>query len=68
MDIVTFHVEDMTCSHCENAIKKAVGSLEGVSDVFVDLNGKTVSVKFESPIISAKQIVKVIEDLGYVAN
>jgi Heavy-metal-associated domain. len=39
---VIFTVPDMSCSHCESTIKKAVGKLNGVENVFVDLNTKKV--------------------------
>jgi len=36
-DILNLTVEGMSCNHCVNSIKKAVGGLEGVSNVDVDL-------------------------------
>ncbi len=61
----TIHVEGMSCSHCENAVKKAVGSLEGVGNVSVDLAGKKVSVEYDPGIVAWEKIRQAIEDQGY---
>ena len=65
MERVVLNVEGMSCSHCENAIKKAVGALNGVSSVTVDLNGKTVTVEYESAKVVLDSIKNEIEDQGY---
>jgi copper chaperone len=65
MERVVLNVEGMSCSHCENAIKKAVGALNGVSSVTVDLNGKTVTVEYESAKVALDSIKNEIEDQGY---
>jgi copper chaperone len=62
---IIFTVPDMTCSHCENSIKKAVGALNGVEGVIVDLGSKKVSVEFESAKVSIETIRNSIEDQGY---
>jgi copper chaperone len=58
-------VEGMSCSHCENAVKKAVGGLSGVDKVSVDLKGKTVTVAYDENKVSLKEIKDAIEDQGY---
>lgn len=65
MDIRTLSVEGMSCSHCENAIKKSVGALNGVSNVTVDLKEKKVIVEFDPELISIDIIRDTIEDQGY---
>lgn len=55
----------MSCSHCENAVKKSVGTLSGVSRVVVDLAGKKVSVEFDSEKVTLEVIRETIEDQGY---
>ncbi|MCX7614561.1 MAG: copper chaperone CopZ [Clostridiales bacterium] len=59
------NVNGMTCSHCENAVKKSVGALSGVEKVTVDLNGKKVAVEFDPEKVTLEQIVETIEDQGY---
>lgn len=64
-EIKALKVEGMSCSHCENTVKNAVGSLNGVVSVNVDLNGKKVVVEFEPEKVSIDTIKAVIEDQGY---
>lgn len=62
---VIFTVPDMSCSHCENTIKKAVGNLNGVENVLIDLNSKKVSVEYDDSKVSVDTIKVTIEDQGY---
>lgn len=55
----------MSCSHCENAVKKAVGSIGGVYKVEVGLTEKTVSVEFDPGRVSIGQIKEAIDGQGY---
>lgn len=64
MEKSIIQVEGMSCEHCVRAVKNAVGALNGVSDVTVDLKGKTVTVEHEG-IVSRDQITAEIEDQGY---
>ncbi len=61
----TFNVEGMSCSHCVNAITKAVTTLEGVFGVNVDLDGKKVTVDFDEAKVSLDRIKAAIEEEGY---
>lgn len=63
--VMTFNVEGMSCNHCVNSIKNAVGALEGVNQVDVDLVGKKVTVNVNAGKISAQAIREAIEDQGY---
>ncbi len=64
-EVQILNVEGMSCSHCENSVKKAVGALNGVQNVTVDLKTKKVSVEFESDKVSIETIKDTIEDQGY---
>jgi len=65
MERTVLKVEGMSCSHCENAVKKSVGALNGVSAVEVDLKGKTITVEYESSKVTLDRIKSEIEDQGY---
>ncbi|AEV68799.1 copper chaperone CopZ [Acetivibrio clariflavus] len=65
MEVKTLNVEGMSCSHCENSVKKAVGALEGVAKVDVDLNGKKVTIEFDPAKVTVDNIKSAIEDQGY---
>ena len=56
-------VEGMSCGHCEMAVKKALGDLDGVKSVKVDLDSKKVEVEGEDLI--DKNLKEAIEDAGY---
>lgn len=64
-EIRIINVEGMSCEHCENAVKKAVGILNGVDSVSVDLKGKKVTVEFDNEKVSIETIKDTIEDQGY---
>jgi copper chaperone len=55
----------MSCEHCVKAITKAVGTLDGVSEVRVDLGAKTVTVTHDTAKATLDKIKSEIEDRGY---
>jgi copper chaperone len=59
------NVEGMSCQHCVNGIKKAVGGLKGISKVEVDLAAKKVIVELDSQVITQQAVEETIEDQGY---
>ncbi len=65
MEKIVLNVEGMSCSHCENAVKKSVGQLIGIGSVAVDLKGKTVTVEYDSDSVAIDIIKTAIEDQGY---
>ncbi len=64
-EIKTMYVEGMSCSHCENSIKKSVGALKSVNNVAVDLKSKKVTVEFDPSLVTTDMIKDTIEDQGY---
>lgn len=58
------NVEGMSCSHCENAVKKALLAMDGVKEVAVDLASKTVTVTHEQK-VTKNSIIAEIEEQGY---
>lgn len=65
MQTTIINVEGMSCSHCVNAVTKAVGSLDGVDGVQVNLEGKTATVEYDSEKINLDAIKAAIEEEGY---
>ncbi len=63
--IKKLNVEGMSCSHCERAIKNALDELSGVSNTEVDLNGKMVTVRYDSELVAETNIIEAIEEAGY---
>lgn len=64
-EIANLIVNGMSCSHCENSIKKAVGELKGINNVKVDLKTKKVTVEYDPKKVDLKTIRDAIEDQGY---
>ncbi|HZK88082.1 MAG TPA: copper chaperone CopZ [Anaerovoracaceae bacterium] len=65
MEKVIINIEGMSCSHCVNAVTKAVGSLDGVSEVQVNLEAKTATVDYDSDKITLEALKNAIEEEGY---
>lgn len=59
----TILVEGMTCGHCEKAVKNALGELDGVKTVAVDLESKKVEVEGEN--LLDEKLKEAIEEAGY---
>jgi copper ion binding protein len=68
MGNVVLNVDGMSCVHCENRVKKAVGALNGVKTVEVNLSEKTVSVTFDSAVLQEDQIREAIDGQGYIVK
>ncbi|MCX8131825.1 MAG: copper ion binding protein [Clostridia bacterium] len=64
-EMVSLKVDGISGRDCENTIKKAVGALNGVENVDVNLEGKKVVVEFDPERVSVDTIKDIINDLGY---
>ena len=65
MESTTLIAPDISCEHCQHAIEGAVGILEGVSTVQVDIPSKTVHIDFDPQKVSLAKIEEVLDDTGY---
>jgi copper ion binding protein len=65
MDSITLVAPDISCEHCQHAIEGAVGKLEGVSTVQVDIPSKTVHIDYDPQKVSLVKIEEVLDDTGY---
>jgi copper chaperone len=57
----TFQVEDMTCAHCEKAIKTELTKGNGAVKVDVDLKSKTVTVDN----LDDDRVIFLLKEIGY---
>jgi copper chaperone CopZ len=62
---VSIPVHGMTCEGCENAVKKSVGSLEGIADVSASHTDSVAVVKFDKSLASLEAIKGKISEAGY---
>lgn len=58
-------VPEVSCNHCIRAIEGAVGALEGVESVKVDLERKDVTINYNEAELELARIVAAIEGEGY---
>lgn len=65
-------VEGMTCGHCVSTVQKAIGSIEGVRHVAVNLEQKIAAVAVNAECKSSRtfahSIISAIEDVGFEAE
>jgi len=65
METVTLRVIGMTCGGCENAVKRALGRLEGVSAVTASHVEEKVGVSFDPATVTPDEILARISAIGY---
>lgn len=61
-------VKGAQCNTCVATIEKAVGKLDGVQSVSVDLDEKLATVEYVASKLDVSRIEKAIADAGYDAN
>jgi copper chaperone len=59
------NVEGMTCEHCVDTVTKAVNTLDGISQVSVDLDKKQVTVDFDEGRTDMNAISTKIIEVGF---
>lgn len=60
----TISIEGMQCNHCKMTVEKALGTIDGITNVEVSLENKTAIIE-TSKEISDDTIKNVIEDSGF---
>lgn len=62
---LTLPVRGMTCGGCENAVKRAVGAMPGISAVSASHRDQQVVVTYDPAFVSPADITAKIDRLGY---
>jgi copper chaperone CopZ len=65
MTTATLSVPDISCAHCERAIKGALVPLAGVRAVHVDIPARTVRVEYDEAAVSVDRIARAVEEEDY---
>jgi copper ion binding protein len=65
MESTTLVAPDISCEHCQHAIEGAVGKMEGVKQVKVDIPTKTVQVEYDPKLVTLARIEAMMDDVGY---
>ena len=65
MESTSLVAPDISCEHCQHAIEGAVGKLEGVNSVKVDIPSRTVDINYDPEKVTLTKIEEVLDDVGY---
>jgi len=65
MEKLVLDVKGMSCMHCVNAVKRALGALDGVKQADVVLATGKVTVEYDPSKVSTENMKKAISDEGY---
>lgn len=65
MESTTLVAPDISCEHCQNAIEGAVGKLEDVSRVKVDIPTRAIHIDYDPQQVTLATIEEVLDDTGY---
>jgi copper ion binding protein len=65
MESTTLVAPDISCEHCQHAIERGVGKLEGASQVKVEIPTKTVHIDYDPAIVTRAKIEEVLDETGY---
>jgi copper chaperone len=68
MQSTTLVAPDISCEHCQHAIEGAVGKINGVKNVTVDIPAKTVHVEYDPQLVTRTKIEEVMDDAGYTVT
>ena len=65
MTTKTLSVPDISCEHCERAIKGALEPIRGVQSVKVDIPARKVQVQYDEGSVTIARIKQAVEDEEY---
>lgn len=58
-------VPEIHCDHCKTSIEGALGPIQGVEQVIVDIPARTVMVTYDAAAVDRAVLVQAIQDQGY---
>lgn len=65
---ITLSVPDMHCDSCPKLIKITLMEMDGVEEVSVSLEDKTVVVSFDPKQTTTSAFINSIKEIGYTAS
>jgi len=68
MEKVILDIAGMRCGACAVGIELALGKKRGVKSAKVSLGERIASVEYDPAIVTASDIAKAVNDLGYIAT
>lgn len=64
-ETLTLNVQNMTCAACPITVKKALEQVPGVSNVKIDFEHKTATVRVDMDKTNAAMLTKATTDAGF---
>ena len=68
MQTVKMPVDGMVCNACQSNVKKTIKSVDGVTDVEVNLEKKFAVFSFDPKKVKVEQVQKAVNDKGFEAR
>lgn len=68
LQTVKMPVDGMVCNACQSNVKKTIKSIDGVSDVEVNLEKKYAMFTFDPKKVKVEQVQKAVNDKGFEAG
>jgi copper chaperone CopZ len=65
MTTTVFSAPDIMCGGCAASIEKALGGVEGISSVQVDVDAKAVAVTHDGALVSPEAVITRLEHIGF---
>ena len=65
---ITLAVEHMTCATCPIVVKGALYDLDGVNEVKVSMEEKSVTVTYDDKQLNSEQLAEAVTNAGYPAK
>ena len=65
IESATLVASDISCEYCQRAVEGAVGKVDGVQTVKVDIPTKSVQVEYDPQKVTVAKIEEVMDDVGY---
>lgn len=65
---VKMPIDGMTCSACQSNVKRTIKSIDGISDVEVNLEKRFAYFTYDSQKVKVENIQKAVNDKGYTTG
>jgi copper chaperone len=65
MTTVVLNVPDISCEHCERAIREALAPVKGIQALDVNITAKQVHVTFDESQVATEEMKEILQREGY---
>ncbi|MGX7417674.1 copper chaperone CopZ [Carnobacterium gallinarum] len=67
MEKMNVKITGMSCEHCVKRVEEAINGLAGIDKVKVHLKKGEAKIKYDSSLVTSKEIAETITNTGYEA-